>query len=612
MTQHLLHIALGPVQDFIAQARRTGDLWYGSHLISELSRTAAREFHERGTQLLIPALELAELVPCEGIVREDGTRPLAVANKLYALVPDGTDPGELADAIRDHVTRDLKSRAERTRDELRGKNLLPSEIDAVWDEQVDTFLDFSAAWIPYAPGADLAMTRRQVDEAAGARRLLRDFGQWQHTRSGAAKSSLDGVRDSLLPVDQLKRKQLRRLYGIPAAEELDAIGLLKRVMGSSKHATERFVPIINVALAPWIEHLELYAPERLERCRHACAALGVQPIRSPVWTRTFPHEASILLPSRWNSLTDEQEYGDALHDGKPVPRAVRALHKVAGSYEPYVACLVADGDRMGDALARLGDPASLQQFSGQLSRFAQSAPGIVEECLGALVYAGGDDVLAFVPVARALACAKALHQEFAEIMRNACASADIEEDPTLSVGVGIGHYMESMGTLLELGRRAERLAKGDHLPFESDRRNALAILVHKRSGSEHQWRMRWDEDPEVQLSRDLELLRSGLSTRKVHELHAALRRLPGPDQLGRPADSVAFAELLTDELRRLLRRAHNGICDSTPPDLDELVPDDGTYESRRACAFAWIERILIARAIHEATPQRREVPGDAS
>lgn len=48
MTRHILHIAIGPVQDFIVQARRTRDLWHGSHLISELSRTAARALAQAG------------------------------------------------------------------------------------------------------------------------------------------------------------------------------------------------------------------------------------------------------------------------------------------------------------------------------------------------------------------------------------------------------------------------------------------------------------------------------------------------------------------------------------------------------------------------------------
>ena len=38
MTGHLLAIALGPVQEFISAARRTRDLWFGSYLLSEISK----------------------------------------------------------------------------------------------------------------------------------------------------------------------------------------------------------------------------------------------------------------------------------------------------------------------------------------------------------------------------------------------------------------------------------------------------------------------------------------------------------------------------------------------------------------------------------------------
>ncbi|MCC6552844.1 MAG: hypothetical protein IT372_07450, partial [Polyangiaceae bacterium] len=48
MSAHLLIVTLGPVQEFIAQARRTRDLWFGSHLLSEISRAAAAELARRG------------------------------------------------------------------------------------------------------------------------------------------------------------------------------------------------------------------------------------------------------------------------------------------------------------------------------------------------------------------------------------------------------------------------------------------------------------------------------------------------------------------------------------------------------------------------------------
>ena len=44
--KHLMIFAIGPVQDFIATARRSRDLWYGSWMLSELSKVAANKIVE--------------------------------------------------------------------------------------------------------------------------------------------------------------------------------------------------------------------------------------------------------------------------------------------------------------------------------------------------------------------------------------------------------------------------------------------------------------------------------------------------------------------------------------------------------------------------------------
>ena len=104
MTAHLLLVRLGPVQDFIAQARRTRDLWYGSHLLSELGRAAARALVDGGVTLIFPSLAAgAQLVACLAPLRADKTPPQNIANKLLVEVPEGADPQQLAKAARKAV-----------------------------------------------------------------------------------------------------------------------------------------------------------------------------------------------------------------------------------------------------------------------------------------------------------------------------------------------------------------------------------------------------------------------------------------------------------------------------------------------------------------------------
>ena len=60
------------------------------------------------------------------------------------------------------------------------------------------------------------------------------------------------------------------------------------------------------------------------------------------------------------------------------------------------------------------------------------------------------------------------------------------------------HVLESLGDLLDLGRRAEALAK--------DRdRDGLAVLARLRSTREHAWRGRWPDEPVEALGEKLML-----------------------------------------------------------------------------------------------------------
>ncbi len=77
---HLLAISVGPVQGFIAAARRTRDLWFGSYLLSEISRAVAKAIENQGGQLIFPASSDAD----------------NVANVILAELGSGGDPKEVA------------------------------------------------------------------------------------------------------------------------------------------------------------------------------------------------------------------------------------------------------------------------------------------------------------------------------------------------------------------------------------------------------------------------------------------------------------------------------------------------------------------------------------
>jgi CRISPR-associated protein Cmr2 len=312
------------------------------------------------------------------------------------------------------------------------------------------------------------------------------------------------------------------------------------------------------------------------------------------WVSAFPFDAQLFLRDRWEPYFEE--YGLPKTEAEAFGALVRPILNAVGEPYPFVACLVADGDEMGKAIERLASDghAAHQRVSRTLAGFAKRARGIVEEHRGVLAYAGGDDVLAFVGVPDALRCANALQEAFGAVMKEALGEGDVPR-PTLSVGLGVGHVLESLGDLLRFGREAEKEAKKD--------RNALAVMVNKRGGSRRVWRARWDAEPVARLEKDVALLQERrLSTKKVYQLGDMLRKMPAPNG---DAPSESMRIVLAAEANRLLDRNDPGR--ERTLDKNDLGLDlGGNYASVHHALDCFTERMEIASFLLSTLPRAEE------
>lgn len=622
--KHVAVIMLGPVQDLIAQARRTRDLWFGSHLLSEVSRAAARELYgteSRRSTLVFPAIDDAsQLEPCDELLRPEGhpnagEPPLAVPNRVVAIVPDGVDLEELLEAARDAAFdrwRDLACKAGKAAE---SEGILADGIDDVWKEQIESLLEFYGAALPLPDEQEYEAVRRQVDAVIAARKNLREFGQVKHHRPGARKSTFDGGRVSVLkkPEDRPARTRWR----IAPGEALDAVGIVKRCGGEP----EQYVPMTNVAVGRWIDAVQRGAADVAERTDVADALDALESTAEdfgrvvrddlPVG-KCFKGDAQLLFEDRARSLVEELQplWGaDRVRERtvqiideqlRPLQSAVRNAR--GQMPHPYVATLVADGDRMGAALSELHDVPAQQRFSRLLSEFADKARKIVEQDhFGSLIYAGGDDVLGIVPLPDAVACADSLQQEFGDLMAKALEGHDVEL-PTLSVGIGIGHILMGMGELLDLGRKAEKVAKGDTLP-EDQQRNALAIVLDKRGGGQVSWRRSWADAVDQMKGATRRIARDEatavLPLTKLHQVRRMMRELPDPRV--REGSSSAWASTLQLETHRVLLRSGRGLGDSrTPADFGLPAPWSPSYREAHRELDAWVALHLIAKELNVA------------
>ena len=581
MPDYLVTLSLGPVQSLISAARRTRDLWCGSWLLSEASRAAARTLDEAHPGCLVfPALTGEHLAPQDGPA--EGAN---VSNVLRAQIQqsDGAAIRALCDEAKSAAAARLRELGEKARQKATVR-------DDVWRTQIDDILECYAAWV--AVTDDYRAASARLGATLAARKATRNFRQCRPlSASGLPKSSLDGALETVLP-DRLG-DTVRRQLGLSRNEQLDALGAMKRLAGK----VEQFTPYSRLAADPWIEDLDKTQRQRL------CAAYEplVQEHRA---TRVrgndgtynaLPFDAQMLYSSRLESEraeADDQE-GAALAAFEQCVREVRRQGGI-GEPVPYAAILKADGDRMGEFLSQAANAEQSRAMSQALHEFASQVRQVVQRHRGHAVYAGGDDVLALLPLAGALDCAQELAREFARWMRHVTGDLGGEADaiPTLSAGLGIGHFMEPLGTLRARAERAEKRAKGDGADCP---RNALAIVLGVRSGDEHCWRVNWSDDEALDdLARATEAFRDrALPSRIAYDLRGIDRRLAWLRQ-----DFNATAEgMRRAELHRLLDRArvpggNRSICAELQALIERRVKKEGLC---RTAEMLIIARWLAAR-----------------
>ncbi|MBT9260300.1 MAG: type III-B CRISPR-associated protein Cas10/Cmr2 [Clostridiales bacterium] len=477
----LISVSIGPVQEFIATARRSQDLYAASQMLSQLAEEAARFVaHRVGyDHLIFPgAADEAQLKDMAGV---------GVANIVLAMDPS-SEPPDWLEGVEDHLRAYIRQEGLKLLEPYEAFIDLPMALDQIAD-----FPEIYWAAVALKDEHGYADARRRVAALIRARKATRFFTQpsWAGDRP---KSSLDGQREHVLK-ENLRSEDIplwvRRAWRLRGAENLSGVDLLKRRWGGG-----RFRSTVDMAVRPYLQKLDADKRERLKS--ELQALIDRYDLRSDrddtdrEGTRvSLQDEPALYYPSMWDEFLDPKDARKAAEDVQQVYREL----KLELPY-PYYCILVADGDRMGDALDHVADRGGMaahQRFSQNLVAFARQVKGVVEAHDGFLVYSGGDDVMAFLPVTRALDCAAELAQLFRETVNfpNPAASeaAPTEEgretshsregsSPTLSVGVAGVHIMEPLQDALELARRALKAAK------EKGGRNALAVVSAPRSGSE--------------------------------------------------------------------------------------------------------------------------------
>ncbi|HBT47373.1 MAG TPA: type III-B CRISPR-associated protein Cas10/Cmr2 [Peptococcaceae bacterium] len=593
--KHLVVFHIGPVQDFIAAARRSQDLWFGSWLLSELAKAAALEIVKQNGN------DISCLVfPAPDDLEQLRSFDFSVPNKVMALVK--CDPSELGNAVKEALLRRLGKICNDAYRKVSGFNR------AVAEQQVKDFPEFF--WASYSFNDDYKKARDFAEALLSARKVTRNFAPvtWGST---APKCSLDGSRESVIPEDayKVKESELREKYGLQRGERLCGVCLLKR--HGRRGPQEYFFSTSHVAALPLLEGLtEEHRPlvgkyiAKLKELGIPADALETVWPQHPVFG---PHDGHLLFEERLREFFPEEE---KLMEAKKALRTF--LEKAFDGKKPlpYYALFLGDGDHMGKVIDAQATPQDHRELSRVQSSFAQEAREIVKEHQGTLIFSGGDDVLALVPLHTVLTCAKKLAKTFRQRLANFKVKDGKEEiSPTFSLGIVVAHHLAPLSDVLELARTAEKASKS------IKNKNALAVALSKRSGVVRTVKGTWGTldrrlDWFVKLHRT-EAIPDGAA----YELRDVVNHLEtSDDELKETLLKAAREEAKRILRRKKARRGTERIAEDTLRELEALLKESElSFEKLKQLA----DELIIAREFAAAmdladVPLSTPMPGEVS
>ncbi|WP_231889439.1 type III-B CRISPR-associated protein Cas10/Cmr2 [Tistrella mobilis] len=532
-------VSIGPVQGFVAQARRTRDLWAGSFLLSWLTGKAMAAVTAAGGRILVPAVDRDPLfLAITGVPSGLAAAPFigSLPNQFSADLPEGVDPAicrkavqdawcGLGQAVRDTFVTDAVATA--------AKGGRPA-LDALWDRQMAGF--WEVIWVagPQLPPAEtghwLAMRKNwrahlrsgPTGADGGDNCLL--MGDWpelsgwlRSVRSERAKQDAfwaalrRAVREKPTDVDTLELAEGERLSAIALVKRLFPVlpePVLKRaigwVPGGSRDRLRSWPSTRYMAALPWMQRLQAdQAGKALARTyadeigretelagyrvaeRHASRHLGL-----PEQAGFMALDGNLFFDA---ALANPREFKVSDVTRKKLRTRLAKLIDEGGigAPSPYYAVLLMDGDNVGALIRSAGVDPVTALFSG----FTAQVDTRVRAARGATIYAGGDDVMALLPLPDAIACARDLQRAYRDAAHKAAAASGLAPTAaaafvaaaTISAGIVFAEAAVPLRLVLE---RARTLLKD--LAKTANGRNSLALAILKPGGKDREWVSAWD------------------------------------------------------------------------------------------------------------------------
>ena len=246
--------------------------------------------------------------------------------------------------------------------------------------------------------------------------------------------------------------------------------------------TNHVPSVALLAALPTLEALEKAGYHNGEAFNDKWKACGGEKGELGSLPKSIRHNKALALDGiAWfsNTYDNPTSYGLNKDKVKTTQNALKALYAESGVKEPspFYAILMMDGDSLGK---QMSNPDLQPKITKGLNTFTQQVKDIVEDHNGFLIYAGGDDVLAIMPLETALPCAKTLRDAY-------IASFDAQMVTSISAAVIFAHIKTPLSKVLH-----DAHSVLDDAAKEGAGRDAIAVQVVKQSGKHLLWAMPWN------------------------------------------------------------------------------------------------------------------------
>ncbi len=549
MGQYLFTFSISPVQKFILKARKAGDLYSGSEILSELMKHLM-EFVGGSGRIIFPCISIYE-------------KSHSLPNQFTAVVKCD-DIDDFGKSVTEEAKRYLEQLAE---DMLKD---VPTDKPPKWFyDQIIDYFDYFWAAMPFEDEGDYYKKFAQLNESFNATKNLRAFSQLGGNEGiigekcsvcgeNIALFVRKGEKNKVVIKPSLhittKEKEMVEFFNdnlveldVPIVymregERLCALDFMKRFY-YQKSKNDSVPSTAKIALLDWLRNLKNWNTNFEDEYKK----FFNQQFDEELFFKDNLNEKYL---KKWGYWKGSQSFDLSKRELK------KAYDKV-GAPSSYYAVITFDGDHMGKWLSGgyLANKSELKDFQEQMSKelikFAESVTEIISNDKGHVVYAGGDDILALVNLNYLFPILGKLISNYPDFSK---LGFELNEgkNSTASAGVVIAHYKTPLAKALEWAFTMEKEAKNIG-------RNRVGLAVLRHSGEITKAIIKWSLSDGATMSGSvLNLFESvnyeyaKLSSRFINQLS---REFLPFIQENENIDIYLIENMIFTELKRLIERS---------------------------------------------------------